>query len=368
MHQAALFKPSKIRSLALSNRIFIAPMCQYSAEDGCMNDWHLIHLGKLALSGAALLTMEATAVVPDGRITYGDLGLWNEQTYAAMSLTLESIRRWSDMPIGIQLGHAGRKGSSEVPWKGGKQFSPMEALGWQTLAPSPLAFDENAIAPMALDKTGMKRVRDAFGSAASRAAKIGIDMVEIHAAHGYLLHQFLSPLANQRGDEYGGSLINRMRFPLEVFDAVRSAFPSDRPVCVRVSGTDWIPSGWDIEQTVIFADHLEQHGCDVIHVSSGGLHPSQRIPMGPSYQVPLARAVKTAVTIPVVAVGLITAYEQAEAIVATGDADYIALARTILFEPNWPWHAAAHFGAKIRVPEQYHRANPSRFKDIFENR
>ncbi|TCL67168.1 NADH:flavin oxidoreductase/NADH oxidase [Rhizobium sp. BK251] len=366
MARSALFEPMQIRGLSLNNRIVIAPMCQYSAEDGCMNEWHLIHLGKLALSGAALLTIEATAVVPEGRITYADLGLWNDQTHRAMSLTLESIRRWSDIPIGIQLSHAGRKASTEVPWKGGGQFSPADALGWQTFAPSSIAYSAGMPEPRSLDKEGLKRVRDAFVSASARAAKMGIDFVQLHAAHGYLLHQFLSPLTNHRTDEYGGSLKNRMRFPLEVFDAVRSAFPAERPVSARVSATDWIEGGWDIEQTLAFAHELEGRGCDIIHVSSGGLHPDQKIAVGPGYQVPFARAVKSVVRIPVVAVGLITGFDQAEAIVGTGDADMVALARAILFDPNWPWHAAAHLGGKVRVPKQYRRSAPSRFKDLFE--
>lgn len=365
MSLPALFKPIKVRNLALSNRIVIAPMCQYSAEDGCMNDWHLIHLGQLALSGAALLTIEATAVLPEGRITWADVGLWNDQTEAAMGRTLEGIRRWSNMPIAIQLNHAGRKASTEVPWKGGAQIAPGVPHGWQTEAPSAVPFAEGNVAPMAFDRDGLRRVRDAFAASAGRAARLGIDAVQLHAAHGYLLHQFLSPLSNRRDDEYGGSPENRMRFPLEVFDAVRAAFPAGKAVTMRVSATDWMEGGWDADQTVAFAKMLEAHGCDAIHISSGGLHPAQQIPVGPSYQVPLARAVKAAVRMPVVAVGLITGFEQAEAIVATGDADMIALARAILYDPRWPWHAAAELGAKVRVPSQYLRSQPRQYKDLF---
>jgi 2,4-dienoyl-CoA reductase-like NADH-dependent reductase (Old Yellow Enzyme family) len=367
MSLPALFKPIKVRNLSLSNRIVIAPMCQYSAEDGCMTDWHLIHLGQLALSGAALLTIEATAVLPEGRITWADVGLWNDQTEAAMRRTLEGVRRWSNMPIAIQLNHAGRKASTEVPWKGGAQFAPGVTHGWQTEAPSTVPFAESNVAPMALDRDGLRRVRDAFAASAVRAARLGIDAVQLHAAHGYLLHQFLSPLSNRRDDEYGGSLENRMRFPLEVFDAVRAAFPAQKTVTMRISGTDWMEGGWDVDQTVAFAKMLETRGCDAIHVSSGGLHPAQQIPVGPNYQVPLARAVKAAVRMPVVAVGLITGFEQAEAIVATGDADMIALARAILYDPRWPWHAAAELGAKIRVPNQYLRSQPRLYKDLFES-
>jgi 2,4-dienoyl-CoA reductase-like NADH-dependent reductase (Old Yellow Enzyme family) len=342
-------------------------MCQYSAEDGCMTDWHLIHLGQLALSGAALLTIEATAVVPEGRITYADVGLWNDETEAAMARTLQGIRRWSDMPVAIQLAHAGRKASTEVPWKGGRWLAPGNPRGWQTESASAIPYADGQGTPVALDREGLRRISDAFAASAARAARLGIDLIQLHAAHGYLMHQFLSPLSNHRSDEYGGSLENRMRFPLEIFDATRSAFPAGKPVSVRVSGTDWVEGGWDVEQTIVFAQELEKRGCDAIHVSSGGLHPAQKVPVGPSYQVPLARAVKSAVRMPVVAVGLITGFEQAEAIVGTGDADLIALARTILYNPRWPWHAAAALGGNVRAPNQYLRSQPSRFKDLFES-
>ncbi len=365
MPGAQLFEPLALGDLHLDNRIVIAPMCQYSAIDGAMTDWHLIHLGQLALSGAALLTIEATAVLPEGRISHGDVGLWNDATEAAMARTLDGIRRWSDMPIALQLGHAGRKASTQLPWKGGAQIAPGTANGWQTVAPSALAFAGGENAPEALDADGLRRIRDAFADAAVRAARLGIDAVQLHGAHGYLLHQFLSPLSNRRDDDYGGSLANRMRFPLEVFDAVRAAFPAAKPVTMRVSGTDWVAGGWDIDQTIAFAQALEQRGCSAIHVSSGGLDPRQSIPVGPSYQVPLARAVKQAVTMPVVAVGLITDFDQAEAIVATGDADLVALARTILYDPRWPWHAAAHLGARIKAPDQYLRSQPRRYRDLF---
>lgn len=373
MSSAKLFTPLRVAGFELANRIIIAPMCQYSAEDGRMTDWHLIHLGQLALSGAALLTIEATAVLPEGRITYADVGLWSDETEAAMGRVLSSIRRYSDMPFAIQLAHAGRKASTEVPWKGGGQIADNGgtvaangATGWRTVAPSALAFLPNETPPVALDRDGMAQIRDAFAQAARRAARLDIAAVQIHAAHGYLLHQFLSPLSNVRDDEYGGGLENRMRFPLEVFDAVRASFPADRPVGVRVSGTDWAEGGWDIDQTIEFAKALEARGCSVVHVSSGGLTADQKIPVGPSYQVPLARAVKAATKMPVVAVGLIVDFEQAEAIVATGDADLIALARAMLFNPRWPWHAAAHFGARVKAPKQYLRSQPRRYPHLFD--
>jgi 2,4-dienoyl-CoA reductase-like NADH-dependent reductase (Old Yellow Enzyme family) len=363
---SVLFTPLRVGGVELPNRIVIAPMCQYSAVDGCMTDWHLIHLGHLALSGASLLTVEATAVLPEGRITYADVGLWDDATEAAMGRTLESVRRWSGMRIAIQLAHAGRKASTEVPWKGGRQISPDDANGWRTVAPSAIPYEGGEHPPVALDRHGLAQVREAFVAAARRAARLGADAIQLHGAHGYLLHQFLSPLSNRRDDEYGGSLENRIRFPLEVFDAVRTAWPAERPLTMRVSGTDWVDGGWDIEQTIALARELEARGCAAIHVSSGGLTPSQQIPVGPSYQVPLARAVKAKTRVPVIAVGLITEFEQAEAIVGTGDADLIALARTVLYNPRWPWHAAAHFGAQVKAPDQYLMSQPRQYRDLFD--
>ena len=367
MNGPILFQPATIGGLTLDNRIVIAPMCQYSAVDGQMNDWHQIHLGQLALSSAGILTIEATAILPEGRISYADVGLWDDATQGAMKAVLDSVRRHSDMPIAIQLGHAGRKASTDVPWQGGAQIAPGSPHGWQTVAPSPVPFTPGTHAPEAMDAQAIAILRDAFVAAARRANDLGIDAIQLHGAHGYLLHQFLSPLSNQRDDDYGGTLENRMRLPLEIFDAVRAAFPAAKPVTMRVSGTDWVPGGWDIEQTVAFAKALEARGCDAIHVSSGGLHRDQQIPVGPSYQVPLARAVKQAVGIPVVAVGLITDFDQAEAIVGTGDADMIALARTILYDPRWPWHAAAHLGASVRAPNQYLRSQPRQYRHLFDH-
>lgn len=363
---AKLFEPISLGKLPLANRIVIAPMCQYSAEDGKMTDWHAQHLGNLSQSGAAILTIEASAVSPEGRISYADVGLWDDETEAAMGKVLESVRRWSDMPIAIQLAHAGRKASTAKPWDGGGQIAPQDANGWQTVSASDIPFLPHENAPESLDKEGLARIRDAFADAARRAARLGIDAIQIHGAHGYLLHQFLSPLSNKREDEYGGSLENRMRFPLEVYDAVRAAFPADKPVTIRVSGTDWVEGGWDVEQTIAFAKALEARGCDGFHVSSGGLHADQKIPVGPNYQVPLARKVKEAIaTMPVITVGLITEPEQAEAIVATGDADMIAIARTVLYDPRWPWHAAAALGAQVQVSPQFLRCQPHGLKDLF---
>jgi len=365
MSKTRLFSPIRVGSLELRNRIVIAPMCQYSAVEGAMTDWHQIHLGSLALSGAGILTIEATAVSPEGRISYGDVGLYSDDCQTAMASVLTSIRRWSDIPIAIQLGHAGRKASTEKPWLGGHQIGPGQENGWKTVAPSPIPFKCEYDHPQSLDRQGLSRVRDAFVDATKRAADLGIDAVQIHGAHGYLLHQFLSPLSNKRIDEYGGSLENRMRFPLEVFDAVRDAFPSDKPVTVRVSATDWAEGGWDTDQTVAYAKSLEARGCSAIHVSTGGLTSHQQIALGPNYQVPFARAVKQAVDIPVIAVGLITEFEQAEGILTTGDADLVAIARAILYDPRWPWHAAAHFGENVQAPVQYLRSQPRQYRDLF---
>lgn len=366
MSATRLFTPFAMGNLTLRNRIVIAPMCQYSAVDGEMNDWHLMHLGNLAQSGAGILTIEATAVSPEGRISYGDVGLYSPETQAAMGRVLDGVRKWSDMPIAIQLGHAGRKASSEKPWKGGQQIAPDATGGWKTVAPSAIAFKDSYDLPQALDDEGLNRLRTAFADAARRAGELGLDAVQIHGAHGYLLHQFLSPLSNQRTDAYGGSLENRMRFPLEIFDVVREAFPADRPVTMRVSATDWAAGGWDVEQTIAFAQALEMRGCSAIHVSSGGLAVHQDITIGPSYQVGFARAVKQAVRIPVIAVGLITEFEQAEAILTMGDADLVAIARAILYDPRWPWHAAAHFGETVKASDQYLRCQPRQYRKLFD--
>ena len=365
MSKTKLFSPIEIGGLHLKNRIAIAPMCQYSAENGETTDWHMMHLGNLALSGAGLLIIEATAVSPEGRISYGDVGLYSDATEAALARTLAGIRRWSDMPIAIQLAHAGRKASTDLPWQGGRQLPPQDANGWQTISASNLPFHASDNAPVAMNDLAMQRIRDAFTDAAKRSARLGFDAIQLHAAHGYLLHQFLSPLSNQREDEYGGSLENRMCFPLEIFELVRANFPADRPVTIRVSGTDWVEGGWDVEQTILFAKELEKRGCAAIHVSSGGLDARQKIPLGPNYQVPLARAIKAALSIPVEAVGLITEFEQAEAILSTGDADLIGLARTVLYDPRWPWHAAAHFGEQLDAAPQYLRCQPRQFRELF---
>ena len=360
-----LFSAINLGNLVLDNRIVISPMCQYSAEHGQASDWHLIHLGHMALSGAGLLFIEATAVTPAGRISPGDLGLWSDQTEAALARVIKSIRQYSAIPIAIQLAHAGRKASVHVPWQGGQSLAP-EHGGWQTVAPSALPFAANGAPPHALDDAGLQHLRNDFVSAAQRAHRLGLEAIELHAAHGYLLHQFLSPLSNTRDDQYGGSLENRMRFPLEIFEAIRAAVPGDIPVGVRISATDWLAGGWDIEQSVIFAKQLQRRECSFIDVSSGGLSPLQQIPLEPGYQVSYAERIRRETGLITIAVGLITEPEQAEKIVSTGQADMVSLARAMLYDPRWPWHAAAKLGAQVVAPNQYLRSQPRELKNLFK--
>jgi 2,4-dienoyl-CoA reductase-like NADH-dependent reductase (Old Yellow Enzyme family) len=361
---SALFSPIQLRGLALPNRIMVAPMCQYSADDGAANDWHFTHINTMALSGAALFCIEATHVEAIGRITPGCLGLWNDATEAALKPILASLRKHSKIAVGMQLAHAGRKGSSHKPWDGGQQI-PISEGGWQTVAPSAVPHKEGEAAPLALDVPGMARVRDAFVSAAKRAERLGIDALELHGAHGYLMHQFLSPISNKRTDQYGGSLENRMRYPLEVFDAVRAVFPERKPIGVKVSATDWVEGGWDLAQTIEFAKELKKRGVDWIDASSGGVSPLQKIPLSPGYQVPFAQAIKEATGVNTIAVGLITEAKQAEDIVASGKADMVALARGMLYDPRWGWHAAAELGGQVYAPPQYWRSQPSTQKELF---
>ncbi len=361
---SALFSPIKLRSLALPNRIMVAPMCQYSAENGEANDWHFTHINTLALSGAAMFCIEATHVEAIGRITPGCLGLWNDATEAALKPILASVRKHSRIAVAMQLAHAGRKGSSHTPWDGGQQI-PFHQGGWQTEGPSAVPHKEGELAPLALDAVGLKRVRDAFVAAAKRAERLGLDALELHSAHGYLLHQFLSPISNKRTDQYGGSLQNRMRYPLEVFDAIRAAFPEQKPVGVKVSATDWVEGGWDLAQTIEFAKELKQRGVDWIDASSGGVSPLQKIPLAPGYQVPFAQGIKEATGVTTMAVGLITEAKQAEDIVASGKADMVALARGMLYDPRWGWHAAAELGGEVEAPPQYWRSQPSTQKALF---
>lgn len=361
---SALFQSINFRQSRLANRIMVSPMCQYSATEGNASDWHLIHLGQLALGGAGLLCIEATAVEAIGRITPACLGLYSDENEAALRRVLSALRAHADTPLAIQLAHAGRKASSHTPWDGGQLIAP-EAGGWGPIAPSALAFSPSEPPPREMSTEDLTRVREAFVRAAQRAQRLGLDAIELHAAHGYLLHEFLSPLSNQRGDNYGGSLENRMRFPLEVFAAVRKIWPEAKPLGVRISASDWIEGAWDLPQSIELARRLKALGCDWIDASSGGLAPGQKIALGPGYQVQFAEAIRREAGIPTIAVGLITEPKQAEEIVATGRADMVALARGMLYEPHWAWRAAAELGGELSAPRQYWRAPPRGAETIF---
>jgi len=363
-HCSALFSPISLGPVALPNRIMVSPMCQYSAQDGNATDWHVVHLGTLAISGAGLLCVEATAVLPEGRITYGCLGLYSDDNEKALHRVVQAIRAVSPIPLAIQLAHAGRKASSRAPWEGGTLIDAAQG-GWQPHAPSAIALKPEEAAPKAMDRADIDRVIAAFRQAAKRAKRLGFEAVELHAAHGYLLHEFLSPLANRRSDEYGGSLDNRMRLPLQIFKAVHEVMGPDAAVGVRLSATDWIEGGWDIEQSVVLCRQLESLGCAFLDISSGGLSPRQKIPLAAGYQVPFAERIKREVGIPVISVGLITDPKQAEEIVASGRADMVALARAILNDPRWPWRAAAELGGTVTAPHQYWRCLPQGHPPIF---
>ena len=355
--------PSPRGGLTLPNRIVVAPMCQYSAVDGLAADWNLMHWGNLLNSGAGLVTIEATAVLPEGRISPGCLGLWDDATETAMADTLQRARRLAPATaVCIQLSHAGRKASSAAPWDGGKLLSSSEG-GWETFGPSALPHLPTEAPPTAMSLEYMAQVREAFVSAAQRAQRIGIDAIELHAAHGYLLHQFLSPLANQRTDAYGGSFENRIRFVMEVFTAVRAAYQG--VLGLRLSATDWVDGGWDLEQSTALAHRLKAAGCDFIHVSSGGVSPQQKITLGVGYQVPFARQIRAACGMATMAVGLITEPHQAEAVLQAGDADLVALARAFLYQPRWGWQAAAALGGTVAAKEPYWRCLPREAQAAF---
>jgi 2,4-dienoyl-CoA reductase-like NADH-dependent reductase (Old Yellow Enzyme family) len=349
-----LFSPVDIGGVTLPNRVVVSPMCQYSADDGSMNDWHLVHLGHLACSGAGLLMVEATHVTREGRITHGCTGLYSERNEASIRKVVEACRRVSRFPIGIQIGHAGRKASTQVPWEGRDALRP-EQSPWPTVAPSPLSFAEGWHTPRELNKVEIGALRDAFVSSTERAKRVGFDVLELHSAHGYLLHQFLSPLSNQRKDEYGR---DRMKFPLEVAHAVRELWPRERALGARISAHDWAEGGLGPDDAVAYARRLERAGFDYVCVSSGGLASHARINVGPGYQVPFAHQVKENSRLKVRTVGMIADPAQAEAIIAEGKADMVAMARAFLDNPRWVWHAAERFGVALAYPPQYARARP----------
>jgi 2,4-dienoyl-CoA reductase-like NADH-dependent reductase (Old Yellow Enzyme family) len=349
-----LFTPLTLRSVTFRNRIFVSPMCQYSSEDGLPTDWHFVHLGSRAVGGAALVMVEATAVVPEGRISPGDSGLWSDRHTQAFGRIAEFVRAQGAVPA-IQLAHAGRKASAEAPWRGGKPLSP-QAGGWQTVGPSPLSFSPDYPVPHALEPREIDAIVEAFVAATRRAHQAGFAVVELHAAHGYLFHEFCSPLSNQRTDEYGGSPAGRRRLLLRVVRAVRDVWPAELPLFVRISAVDWVPGGLEIEDSITLARELRALGVDLIDCSSGGLVSHAKIPLHPGYQVPFAAAIRREVGVATGAVGLITEPAQAEAIVAEEKADAVFLARELLRDPYWPLHAAHTLGVDISWPPQYLRA------------
>lgn len=349
-----LFSTFKLRNLEFRNRIFVSPMCQYSATDGVPNDWHFVHLGSRAVGGASLVIAEATGVTSEGRITPGDLGIWNDEQVTAFKRITAFISTQGAIP-GIQLAHAGRKASMPIQWKDQRVLSASEG-GWDTAAPSAIPFDDEYSTPHELSKLEIGELVGRFIDASHKALTAGFKVIEIHMAHGYLLHEFLSPLSNERKDEYGGSLEGRMKFPLQVAQAVRTAWPSDLPVFVRISATDWAEGGWDLPQSIAFARQLKEIGIDLIDCSSGGNIRRAKIPLGPGYQIPFASAIRKDVGIATGAVGLITESKQAEDILQHGDADAIVLARAFLRDPYWPLHAAHELSVDIPWPVQYNRA------------
>lgn len=350
-----LFTPLAVRGVTLRNRIVVSPMCQYSSTDGFINpDWHVIHLGSRAVGGAALVFTEATAVTAEGRISGHDLGIWDDAHVAGLASVVRAIKVHG-AAAGIQLAHAGRKASVARPWEGGRQLGPGEG-GWPTVAPSAIPFREGERAPDALTLDGIRDITRAFVDATRRARAAGFDVIELHAAHGYLLHEFLSPLSNHRDDQYGGSFDNRIRLVLEVAGAARAAWPASLPVFVRISATDWVDGGWEVTQSVELARRLAALGVDLVDCSTGGLVPGVRIPVGPGYQVPFAAQVRREAGLPTGAVGLITDPAQAEAIVGSGQADVVLLARELLRDPYWPLRAARTLGTSVPWPEQYLRA------------
>ena len=352
-----LFAPLQIGKHTLSNRITVAPMCQYSAIDGSMTDWHIMHLGSLAISGASMLVIEMTGVTPAAHITPYCVGLYSDANEAAMKRVVDYVRSISPILLGVQLAHAGRKGSAHRPWQGHDFLKPDEGA-WQTFAPSAVPLAAGWPMPHAMTKTDMQQLTQAFVRATERAAGIGLDFIEIHSTHGYLLSEFLSPLSNRRTDEYGGSLENRMRYPLEVFRAVRDVFPAERPVGAKISGTDFAEGGFTPDEAVAYARALKAEGCAYVTVSGGGVVLDAKIPVGPGYQVPFAERVKKETGIVTGAVGMITDPQQAEAIISNGQADFIALARAMLFNPRWPQHAAVALGVEVPYAPQYERAAP----------
>jgi len=364
---STLFSPIALRGLTLDNRIVVSPMCQYISDDGSAGDWHLMHLGSFSLGAAGLVMTEMTNVNPAGRITAKCAGLYSDANEAALKRVIDFCRKFGVAKLGIQLAHAGRKGSTQPPALGAKPLKPEEGA-WETVAPSALAYAPDWPVPRALAKPDLEKTKAEFVSSVQRALRIGYDLIEMHAGHGYLMHQFLSPLSNQRSDEYGGSLENRMRYPLEVFTAMRAAWPGDKPMGARVSATDWVEGGWTPEETVVFARELKKLGCDYVDVSSGALDPRQQIPLGEGYQVGLSDKVRSEAGIPTMTVGLIARAQHAEEIVASGKADFVCLGRGAMWDPRWAWHAAEELGAEAKYAPKTMACHPSMRPWLFPNR
>lgn len=358
---SVLFTPFQLRGLTLPNRIVVSSMCQYMSDHGSANDWHLMHLGQFAMGAAGLVMTEATHISALGRISHRCLGMYSDENELTLKRAVDFCRRYGVAKLGIQLAHAGRKGSVHPPAQGGKPLAADENP-WTTVAPSALPFGPGWHTPVALTREGLSEVKQQFVDATRRAARIGFDLVELHAGHGYLLHEFLSPLSNQREDEYGGTTRNRIRFPLEVFEAVRAAWPAERPLGARVSATDWVEGGWTPEETVTLARELKALGCDFMDVTSGQVDPRQKIPFAPGYNVPFAEKVKKESGLAVMAVGMVTRARQAEEVVAGGRADLVAMARAMMDDPRWAWHAARELGAETAYASNYARCSPSQWK------
>jgi len=359
-----LFSPLHLRGLTIANRVVVAPMCQYIAENGCMSDWHLMHLGQFAVCGAGLLMTEMTDVEPEGRIGPYCVGLYSDDCEHAIGEVVKFCRRFGGAKLGIQLAHAGRKGSVLPPWQA-RQIVPPSVGGWVPAAPSPIPVSAQHHVPRELSIDDIQSLIDKFTAAVRRADRIGFDLIELHGAHGYLVHQFLSPISNKRTDEFGGSLENRMRFPLELFKSMRSVWPATKPLGVKISAQDWCEGGWTLEDTLEYCGRLREIGCDFVVASSGGITWDEKIPTAPGFQVRFAEVIRSKVGIPVTAVGLIRDPQHAEEIITSGAADMIALARGMLWDPRWPWHAADALGGECFVPDQYTRAQPSLAHDTF---
>jgi len=364
---SALFSPIKLRGLELANRIVVSPMCQYNSEDGSATDWHLMHLGQFSLGAAGLVMTEMTNVSPEGRITLSCAGMYTDAQEKAMKRVIDFCRKYGVAKHGVQLAHAGRKGSTQLPAAGGKPLK-LDEGAFETLAPSALPYAPDWPAPRAMTKADIERIINAFAESTKRVLRVGYDLIELHGGHGYLIHQFLSPLSNRRTDDYGGSLENRMRFPLQVFAAMRAVWPSDKPMGARISAADWVDGGWNIDETVVLARELKKLGCDYVDCSSGGLDAGQKVPFAPGYNAPFAERVRKEADIATMVVGLIASPRLCEDIIASGKSDFVCLARGAMWNPRFAWHAAEELGAETAYAPKYRACHPSLRPQIFPNR